>query len=176
MRRSGRLVLLELEGRADSVPGMTWEATLLPVLLSAVVSAVVALVVSLGSAGVVVKVQGRAERSVEARRELRELVTPIRRTVAQYRADSRAGRVSDTGNAEDAALAARVLSVSEHLPRLRRWSIRRRVRRLVGPAWFELAELLEPGDEREAFDAWFVAQMAAVRAERRGSTSTARTI
>lgn len=96
------------------------------------------------------------------------MVSPIRRAVVQYRADVRAGREGTRGHPEDATLAGRVLAVAERLPWWRRVLVRRRLRRLVGPAWSELAELHGVGDDSGAVSAWLVSQVAAVRAERRG--------
>lgn len=112
--------------------------------------------------------QRRAGDHEDARAELRELLTPTRRLVAQYRADVREGRDATKGRTEDAALAGKVLALADRLPWWRRVLVRRRLRRLVGPVWFDLAELHGVEDDTTAFNAWFVSQVAATRAERRG--------
>lgn len=140
--------------------GMDWPTLLAAAALSGVVSWLTARHVAIR--------QTRATTHEDARRELRALVAPTRRKVAQYRADMIGGRKRNQAHTEDAALAGRLLAVADRMPWWRRRLVRRRVRRLVGPAWFDLAQLHEAGTEEAAFEAWLVLDVAGVRARRRG--------
>jgi hypothetical protein len=71
---------------------------------------------------------------------------------------------------DDAVLAGRVLAIADRLPPWRRFLVRRRLRRLVGPVWFDLGEPHEPGNASGAADSWLLSELAATRAERRGES------
>lgn len=111
--------------------------------------------------------QHRAMVGEDAREELRTFLAPVRLQVEQYDAGIRHGRKATQAHTEDAALAGRVLEVAERLPWWRRRLVRRRLSRLVGPAWMTTAELHTPGNEMAAFTTHLAQQLEAIRRELR---------
>ena len=131
-------------------------------LVSAGVSALVSATIAWAVAGHLTTRQKRAEAALEARRGLKRLVAPLLRQVVQYRAGLIAGR-PDAGHLSDAQLAAEFLRVAEPLPWWGRWLVRRRVRRLVGAEWFDLAELHDPASGEEVVAGWLLSGIADAR-------------
>lgn len=121
-------------------------------LATVLVSAVVSVVTSLATASAVASRQWQAQEYRQARRDMRELVTPVLRAVRQHEAGHSEARPREYLGTLDAAWASKVLQASARLPLWRRAWVTKRVRRLIGPEWFELIELYAPDDYARAFD------------------------
>lgn len=61
-----------------------------------------------------------------------------------------------------------MLATADDLSGWRRWLVRRRVRRLVGPVWWDVATLSPSDDDAAAFHVTLGLQLVAVRDERQG--------
>lgn len=112
--------------------------------------------------------QTRAGSEESARRALRDLVAPEVRRLRLFARGLGSGRESRQGRTEDATFAAKVLATADDLSGWRRWLVRRRVRRLVGPVWWDIANLSPPEDDAAAFHVTLGLQLVAVRDERQG--------
>lgn len=102
-------------------------------IVTAVVSAAVSVLVTSWKVGQ----EEKAKRRVAAREKVREIVGGILLRAVQYRAGFAAGRDPETtGWVQDYIWGSKIMKASSGLGPVRRFLLKRRLRRLVGPvAW-----------------------------------------
>ncbi|PCE15905.1 hypothetical protein AUC47_10285 [Microbacterium sp. SZ1] len=84
----------------------------------------------------------RAERSTLARQKLRDLVSPLRRDVREFRAGMRDDlRRDGTATPADGILAQQILHVAHDLSALARYRVGRRMNRIFSSGWMRVARL-----------------------------------
>lgn len=113
-------------------------------MVSTAVSAVVGTLVSLAAVAQTTTRQRRAERRDAARQGIRHAVAPLRGQLRKYQArmlSSLKREEPEIINGDDYALVSALLPVAEELHPVRRWLVRRRIRRLFGPLIFKTADV-----------------------------------
>lgn len=138
------------------------------VLASALLAALVAVV----TASAVARRKASADRDVAARVAIRAAVRPIRREVAQWAREGLYERDPQAPSAADAEAVSAVLESLPDLPPLRRWAVRRRLRRLFGSFWVSHLELF-PYDATDPMSSLIRASAREHRAGAEGELLTA---
>jgi hypothetical protein len=130
-------------------------------LVSAGVSAVVSAVVSLLAVAQTTARQLKATRADKAKQSLTERVARVRLMVRLYRAHrlASAGRKPDSPHMDDLVFASDVMRLANDIPRWRRRLVARRLRRIVGAYWAELAQIVPAPGALGAMDSWLQAEM-----------------
>jgi len=139
------------------------------ILLSAGVSAVVGALVSLVAVAQVTVRQAKAQGGFEARQVVAKVVQPWISDVGMYRLRRLASmqREPDRAHADDHARVSDVLTAGANLPNWRLRLVRRRLNRLFGPFWLELASL-RPADTSTTGSTFAVILQAELHARDQG--------
>ena len=137
------------------------------ILVSAAISAIVGALVSIFAVAQLTVRRVRAERAEQATLAIRELVRELQLALLQFGAEIATNlRRDSSAHTQDAVLAGKILVAAEDLGSIRRISVSRRVRRLVGKAWFETA-VISGGDANSVYEAATIAQVLAMKANPR---------